>query len=256
METKLYSVDGKEKGKVKLPAQFSEEVRADLIRRGFLAMHANSKQPYGVDPLAGTKQGKATPKRRRKFGTTYGFGISRVKRKTLSARGTRFFRVAAFVSNARGGRKAFPPLAEKNIYEKINRKERRKAIRSAIAATRFDAYPLVIEDKLEKINKTKEVNKLLENLKLTDKIEKSKDKKVRQGRGKRRGRKYKRSKSVLFVVSKPCDLGNAAKNVAGVDITSVRNLNVGLLAPGGNPGRVTIWSKAAIDELNNGNLFL
>lgn len=256
MEAKLYSIDCKEKGKLKLPAQFSEEVRTDLIRRGFLAIQANSKQAYGIDPLAGTKQGKATPKRRRKFGTTYGFGISRVKRKTLSARGTRFYRVAAFVANVRGGRKAHPPLAEKNTTERINKKERRKAIRSAIAATKFDGFPIIVEDKLEKLNKTKEVNKVLDNLNLTDKIEKSKDKKVRQGRGKRRGRKYKRSKSVLFVVSKPCELSNAAKNVAGVDITSVKNLNVGLLAPGGNPGRVTIWSKAAIDELNNGNLFL
>jgi large subunit ribosomal protein L4e len=174
----------------------------------------------------------------------------------LSARGTRFYRVAAFVSNVRGGRKAHPPLAEKNITERINKKERRKAIRSAIAATRFNGYPLIIEDKLEKINKTKEVNNLLNNLKLTDRIEKSKDKKVRQGRGKRRGRKYKRKRSILFVVSKPCDLSNSSKNVAGVDISSVKNLNVSLLAPGGNPGRVTIWSKAAIDELNNGNLFL
>ena len=110
--------------------------------------------------------------------------------------------------------------------------------------------------KLEKINKTKEVIKLLENLKLKEAIEKSKNKKVRQGKGKIRGRKYKKKRSVLFIVSRPCDLTKAAKNVAGVDISSVKNLNVELLAPGGNPGRMTIWSKAAIDELNKERLFL
>lgn len=256
METKIYSVDGKEKGKVILPPQFNEDIRPDLIRRGFLALQSAKKQPYGADPLAGTKQGNATPKRRRKFGTTYGFGISRIKRKTLSARGTRFYRVGAFVSSARGGRRAYPPLAEKIIIERINKKEKRKAIRSAISSTKFDTFPIIIEDNLEKINKTKEVLKLLEIFKLDEKIEKSKNKKVRQGKGKVRGRKYKKKRSVLFIVSKPCEIYKSAKNVAGVDISSVKNLNLELLAPGGNPGRVTIWSKAAIDELSKEKLFL
>ena len=42
---------------------------------------------------------------------------------------------AAFIPQATGGRKAHPPKTERIIHEKINRKERRLAIRSAVAAT-------------------------------------------------------------------------------------------------------------------------
>ena len=48
----------------------------------------------------------------------------------------------------------------------------------------------------------------------------------------------------------------AAENLAGVDIFVVDNLNAEVLAPGGNIGRVTIWSKAAIERLDNERLFL
>jgi large subunit ribosomal protein L4e len=41
-----------------------------------------------------------------------------------------------------------------------------------------------------------------------------------------------------------------------VDVVEVRNLNVELLAPGGEPGRLTIWSEKAIEELKEKGLFL
>lgn len=256
MDTKIYSIEGKEKGKIKLPIHFSEPVRIDLIKRGFLAFNSRNKQAYGSDIYAGKRQGKATSKRRGKYGTTYGHGISRVKRKVLSSNGKRFHRVAAFISNAVGGRKAHPPLVIKKYAENINKKEKRKSIRSAISATKFSDYPIVVEDSLENISKTKDVNKLLSAIGLYEAIISCKDRKIRSGKGKLRGRKYKTKKSVLFIVSKSCPLMNASKNIQGSDISSVRNLNVKLLAPGGVPGRVTIWSKTAIESLDKEKLFL
>jgi len=41
----------------------------------------------------------------------------------------------------------------------------------------------------------------------------------------------------------------AAKNLAGVDVVLVKDLNVELLAPGCHPGRLTVWTKSAINYL-------
>ena len=166
MKVDTYSITGAKKEQVELPIQFLESIRGDLIRRAVLAQQSHSYQPYGSDPLAGTRQGYATPKRRRKYRTTYGHGVSRIKRKHAWHRGLRFGWVGAFVANAIGGRKAFPPQANKVIAEKINTKERRKSIRSAIAATTkkdlvemrghkiadVKSLPLVVEDKFETLN--------------------------------------------------------------------------------------------------------
>ncbi len=42
---------------------------------------------------------------------------------------------------------------------------------------------------------------------------------------------------------------NAARNLPGVDVSLVKNLNVELLAPGTHPGRLTVWTNSSIDEL-------
>lgn len=247
----IYSVAGEKIGTVELPKQFDEPIRQDLIKRAVFAIQSHNYQAYGSDPLAGTRQGKATPKRRQKFGTTYGYGISRVKRKRFWRRGERFGWQAAFVASAVKGRKAFPPKAEKVLAEKINKKERRKAICSAIAA----AKSLIIEDKFEGLKKSKEVVTVLNKIGLKKELQRTKQKKVRAGRGTMRGRRYKRKVGPLIVASKKCSLLKSAKNLPGVNVTEVKTLNVELLAPGTKPGRTTIWTKAAIEKLAKERLF-
>ena len=65
----------------------------------------------------------------------------------------------------------------------------------------------------------------------------------------RKGRKYKAKVGPLFVVSKECELLNSARNIPGIDIETVNNLNTELLAPGTHPGRLVVWSKSAIQNL-------
>jgi len=48
----------------------------------------------------------------------------------------------------------------------------------------------------------------------------------------------------------------AAANVLGVDVCLVNKLNVNLLAPGGVPGRLTLFSEKAIEKMKKDNLFL
>ena len=169
----VYSTTGGKVSEIELPKQFSEPVRADLIKRAALAVQSKQHQAYASDPEAGKKQGKAWPKFRRKYGTTYGKGISRVARKALWHRGGQFGWTAAHAANVVKGLKAFPPQVGRVFVEKINKKENRKAIRSALAATTVldlvrskhkvngvKILPIVIEDKAESLKKSKLVIEL------------------------------------------------------------------------------------------------
>jgi large subunit ribosomal protein L4e len=64
-----------------------------------------------------------------------------------------------------------------------------------------------------------------------------------------RGRKYRTPKSILLVVSQTNGLAKAARNIPGVDIVVAKDLSAEDLAPGGDAGRLTVWTKAAIGAL-------
>jgi large subunit ribosomal protein L4e len=76
---------------------------------------------------------------------------------------------------------------------------------------------------------------------------------IRAGRGKMRGRKYKTPKGPLVVVGEDKGISLGARNHVGVDVVVVNNLNAELLAPGTHPGRLTIYTKSAVEKL--GELF-
>lgn len=250
----IYSINGEKTGQMELPVQFSEPVRYDLIKRAILSVQSRKRQAYGADPLAGTRQGAATSKRRHKYKTTYGHGVSRIKRKYTFHRGSQFGWIGAFVANAVGGRKAFPPKAGKIIIERINKKENKKAIRSAISAN-AEAVKIV-DDKFMNLKKTKEVQKTLDKIGFKTEIRKSKDRKLRAGKGSMRGRKYKVRRGPLLVVAKQTEAVRAAKNVAGVDVADVRKLNAELLCPGIQPRRAILFTKEAVELMKKEGLYL
>lgn len=267
MEVKVIDSTNKQVGKRKLPKQFEEMVRPDLIKRAVFALQSHNRQPYGSSPEAGKRHSVRISKRRRDYRGSYGIGISRTPRKITARRGTRMTWTGAFVPFTVGGRRAHPPKAEKIWYEKINKKERRKAIRSAIAATMdMDMikkkhnvpkdFPFLISKKFEDIDKTKLVKDALNGIGLKDELERVKPRKIRAGRGKTRGRKYKSKKGALIVVSDDCKLKKAAKNIAGIEVVDVRHVNADMLAPGAVPGRLTLWSEAAIEVMEKEKLFV
>jgi len=51
------------------------------------------------------------------------------------------------------------------------------------------------------------------------------------------------------VVAENKGILEAARNVPGVNVVTVADLNVELLAPGTHPGRLTIWTSNAIERL-------
>jgi large subunit ribosomal protein L4e len=158
-----------------------------------------------------------------------------------------------------GGRKAHPPKAQKELGKEINDKERKLAVRSAIAATadaervaerghEFAAdlsLPLVVGDEFEDLVKTREVVELLETLGVHADIERADDgRSVKAGQGKARGRKYREPRSILFVTDG--EPSKAARNLAGADVTTAREVDAEDLAPGTDAGRLTLWTEAAV----------
>ena len=267
MKLAILDAQKKKAGDKDLPIQCSEAYRPDLIKRAVHALESASRQQYGASPRAGMRHSSKLSKRRRKYRGCYGFGISRVNRKILSRRGTRMFWVGTFSPQTVGGRRAHAPKSSKMLEKNLNKKENRKAIRSAISAT-FNKdlvtkrghklpteYPFIASGDIEKITKTQELKKTFENLGFKEELQRSLVKKVRAGIGKVRGRKYKRKKGILLVVSEDTPLMKSAKNLSGFDIVPVRSLNAKLLAPGASPGRVTIWTEKAIDLLAKEKLF-
>jgi large subunit ribosomal protein L4e len=247
---KILNLEGKATGKVELPPVFATPLRPDVIKRAVLAIQSNRLQPQGRDPMAG----KRTSAESR--GT--GMGIARLPRRKGGAG------KAAFAPGTVSGRQGHPPLSEKNIVKKIPKKEKRLALFSAIAATASKEVvasrghhvedvaqiPLVVTSDFESLTRTKEAEEALVHLGVLSEIFRAREgTKVRAGKGKSRGRKMKRSVGPLIVVAENKGIVEAARNVPGVDVVTVANLNVEMLAPGTHPGRLTIWTNSAIERL-------
>jgi len=264
MLAKVFSLDGKVKGEIEVKNLFSEkEVREDLIKKVVIAMQSNRRKKYGRDPLAGKRTSahyhgsRDLPPDQRMMNRE----LARMKRIHGDCP-PHLFLTARFVPQAVKGRVAHPPKAERDWSKKVNKKEKLKAFLSALLATikldwvrkRGHLYdgelPLIVEERIEELKKTKEVFDVLKKLNLDKDIERAKKKKIRAGKGKRRGRKYRKKKSVLIVVSKKCNLQKAARNLPGVEVVLYDQLNVEYLAPGTHAGRLVVWSKRAILELD------
>jgi large subunit ribosomal protein L4e len=268
MKLQILDTKGTLKGEKDLPSVFSENLRTDIIKRAVLSILSFARQSYGADPRAGKRASSKLSKRRRKYRGSYGRGWSRTPRKILTRRGTQFHYVGASAPQTRKGQRAHPPKAEKVWDEKINKKERRKAIRSAMSATLNkelvsarghvvgDKYPFGLSADFEGLKKTKDVKDSLIKLGLDGELSRCSIKKVRAGKGKMRNRKYKRKTGPLIVVSNTCSLSDSAKNIPGVDIVNVRSLNASKLAPGTDAGRLTLWTESALEILEKENLYV
>jgi large subunit ribosomal protein L4e len=245
MKAQILSLDGTVAREIDLPEAFSEEYRPDLIKKAVLALQSTRRQPHGTYPYAGIESSAV--------GWGSGRGASHVPRIKSGSR-------AAKVPQAKGGREAHPPVVQKVLVQRINKKEKQKAFRSALAASTSEdlvrarghlfsgQFPVVFEDGFEDLGRTAEVISALTAAGVFEDVERSKQsRKVRAGRGKMRGRRYKQRKSLLIVTAeKPL---KAARNLAGVEAVTFDQLNTELLAPGTLPGRLTVFTESALMKL-------
>ncbi|GBC70282.1 hypothetical protein HRbin02_00046 [Candidatus Calditenuaceae archaeon HR02] len=246
-------LDGSSRGEVTLPRIFSAKLRADLVRRAYIHLLSHRFQPKGAWKGSGHKYSVES------LGP--GYGMARIAR--LKVEGTGKARGGGFVPTAVGGRPTHPPTPEKKIHKSINEKEKRAALASAIAFTSSIQHvrgrghripdgihlPIIIEDSLASVKKTAELLQILNALGLGRELERCREVKIRAGKGKRRGRRYKGRKGPLIVVHSDEGVSRAAENIPGVDVVLAKDLSVLDLAPGGHPGRLTIYTLGALHLL-------
>jgi len=245
----VFNLEGKKVGRIKLPSVFNTSLRPDVIKKAVVAIQTHRIQPQGRDVMAG--------KRTTAESWGVGHGIARIPRLKESRR-------AALAPGTVGGRQAHPPVVEKKIRKKIPKKERRLALFSAIAATgskgivaerghiidEVPELPLVVTDDLQNLKRTQEVKDVFISLGVWPDIYRVKESiKIRAGRGKMRGRRKKVGVGPLIVISENGGIIEASRNLPGVDVAYVKDLNPELLAPGTHPGRLTVWTRSSIEEL-------
>lgn len=248
---KIFNLEGKPVGKITLPPVFAMPLRPDVIKRAVIAIQSSRIQPQGRNPMAG--------KRTTAESRGVDLGIARIPRiKGTAGRG-------AFAPGTVGGRAAHPPTSNKKIVKRIPKREKRLALFSAMAATAskevvasrghsiedVPEIPLIVTNDIEELKKTKEVEEALLHLGVFSDIYRVKEsRKVRAGKGKRRGRRIKHAVGPLIVVAENKGLIEAARNLPGLDVVTVNGLNAEILAPGAHPGRLTIWTSSAIERLS------
>ncbi len=255
---KVYDLECNEVEEIQLPSVFSTPYRPDVIKRAVLSEQSAKRQPYGADPLAGKRTSAHYHGKRKYRYSMMNKEMARMAR--IHGKVGYLHFTARFVPQAVKGRQAHPPKVEKIWLEKINNKERTLAIKSALAAAasidivtrrghKTQMSPIIFTESIEEIGKTKNVLKILAKL-IPNELERCAVKKVRAGKGKMRGRRYKKRKGPLVIVSKECSLVKAAKNISGVDVVTAGSMTVEALAPGTHAGRLVIITKPAIQKID------
>lgn len=261
MKLPVYNIEGKHSGEIDVGEAFSKPVRVDIINRCFLSEQAALRQPYGTDPLAGQRTSAHYHGER---GTRYAMMNKEM------ARGKRIHNqgylnlTARFMPHAVKGRRAHPPKAESIWLQKVNKKEKLAAIISAISASSSKSFissrghiipssishfPIIVDDKVEDVKSTKNLISFILSMGFRDELKRVEWKKIRAGRGKCRGRKYKKKLGPIIVVGKIGSILKSVNNIPGFDCVEWNKLTVSMLAPGGQPGRLAIITKSAVENL-------
>lgn len=250
----VLDVEGNKVREISLPDVFSAPYRPDVIKRAVIAAQSHRLQPKGRNPMAG--------KRTSAESIGVGYARSRVPR----VKGDHYARAsaAAFAPSTVKGRVTHPPRVEKGISKGVNNKERRLAVRSAIAATAMreivkarghilsetSSLPLVVSDDIQAIDSAGAVRDMMQNIGVWDDIMRVVSSRKTRGRRKHiRGRGLRQAIGPLIVVSNDERIGKAARNLPGVDVVTIDSIGAEMLAPGTHPGRLTVWSESALKLL-------
>jgi len=243
-------------GSLALPAVFTAPIRQDIVHFVHTSMAKNKRQAYSVNVEAGHQHSAES------WGT--GRAVSRIPR--VSGGGTSRAGQGAFGNMCRKGRMFAPTKTWRKWHRRINTNQKRFAVASALAASALPSLvmarghriekvpevPLVLDDTVQSLQKTKQAIAALKNVGAYDDVEKAKaSKKLRAGKGKLRNRRHTQRRGPLIVYGEDAGLVNAFRNLPGVELCHVDSLNLLQLAPGGHLGRFIVWTKAAFTKLND-----
>jgi len=239
-----------------LPVVFRAPIRPDIVSTIHHEMAKNKRQPYCVNVDAGHQTSAES------WGT--GRAVARIPR--VRGGGTHRSGQAAFGNMCRGGRMFAPTKTWRRWHRRINVAQKRYAMCSAIAATGVPALvmakghqigginevPLVVSDKVQSFQKTKEaVVFLRRNKAWADVAKVYATRRMRAGKGKLRNRRHVQKLGPLVIYDQDQGLTKAFRNIPGVDTIKVDALNLLKLAPGGHVGRFCIWTESAFKKLDS-----
>jgi len=159
-----------------------------------------------------------------------------------------------------------PTRTWRRWHRKVNINQKRYAVASAIAASAVTALvlarghrisqipevPLVVKtDTVESLTKTKNALALLTKLHANPDVERCHKVTRHSGKARLRNRAKKIKVGPLIITgNKGATAYRAFRNLAGVQVSSVHDLDLLKLAPGGQLGRFIIWTQAAFEQLN------
>jgi large subunit ribosomal protein L4e len=207
--------------RVTLPAVFKAPIRPDIVSFIHSEMIKNRRQPYAVSEKAGHQTSAES------WGT--GRAVARIPR--VRGGGTHRSGQGAYGNMCRGGRMFAPTKTWRRWHRKVNIKQRRYALVSALAASALPSLvmakghrvestpelPLVLSDKVEDVKKTKEAVKILRNTAAWNDIEKVKaTKRFRAGKGKMRNRRRIMKRGPLVIYNKDNGITKAFRNIPGM----------------------------------------
>jgi len=159
-----------------------------------------------------------------------------------------------------------PTRTWRRWHRKVNINQKRYAVASALAASAIPALvlarghqiatipevPLVVAtDAVETLAKTKNALALLTTLRANADVIRCKVIQRHSGKARLRNRAKKIKVGPLIITgNKGATAFKAFRNLAGVQVTNVFDLDILKLAPGGHLGRFIIWTQAAFEYLN------
>lgn len=240
---------------ISLPSVFKAPIRPDVVNFVHQQVSKNSRQPYSVSKEAGHQTSAES------WGT--GRAVARIPR--VRGGGTHRSGQGAFGNMCRGGRMFAPTKPWRRWHRRVNVNQKRYAIVSAIAASGVPAlvqskghmiqevpeFPLVVSDKIQEYNKTKQAVIFLRRIKAWNDIQKVyKSQRFRAGKGKMRNRRRIQRRGPLIVYGNDQGIRKAFRNIPGVDLMNINKINLLKLAPGGHVGRFVIWTKSAFEKLD------
>jgi large subunit ribosomal protein L4e len=165
----------------------------------------------------------------------------------------------------RGGGMFSPTKTWRRWHRRVNVTQKRHAVVSALAASSLpplvmarghrigevSELPLVVSNGAESVTKTKQAVEMLKKLGCEEELQRVIDsKKIRKGAGKQRNRRYVMRKGPLVVYGEDNGIKRAMRNIPGVETSSVERLNLLTVAPGGQFGRLIIWTEGAFKKLS------
>jgi len=245
-----YDEPQEKKGCVRMPECLYVPLRPDVCQMVVKDVQKNKRQVYAVKQKAGYETAAES------WGT--GRAVARVPR--APGGGTHRAGQGAFGNMCRGGGRFSPTQPWRRWHRRVNKSEKRLATASALAASclpslvmarghrigEVNELPIILTDGIEKMVRTRPSVIILEKLGLKEEMAKIiKSRGIRAGKGKMRNRRYKKRTGPLIVYKEDNGIVRAMRNIPGVETGCVSRLNILKLAPGGQFGRLLIWSESA-----------